>query len=87
MSTERCHDCAFTHGTEASNSPHTLVIANMHPDTRRLRWAFGDPENGASREDIERLLADATNIEEARLMIDEHIDLAMSAPAKGETDA
>lgn len=25
----RCHDCAFTHGTEASNSPHTLVVANM----------------------------------------------------------
>ena len=25
----RCHDCAFTHGTEASNSPHTVVVANM----------------------------------------------------------
>ncbi len=25
----RCNDCAFTHGTEASNSPHTVVIANM----------------------------------------------------------
>ncbi len=27
--TTRCHDCAFTHGTEASNSPQTLVVANM----------------------------------------------------------
>ncbi len=27
--TSRCHDCAFTHGTEASNSPQTLVVANM----------------------------------------------------------
>ncbi len=26
---KRCNDCAFTHGTEASNSPHTLVVANM----------------------------------------------------------
>ncbi len=26
---ERCHDCAFTHGTEASNSPHSVVVANM----------------------------------------------------------
>ncbi len=25
----RCLDCAFTHGTEASNSPQTLVVANM----------------------------------------------------------
>ena len=25
----RCNDCAFTHGTEASNSPHTVVVANM----------------------------------------------------------
>ncbi len=25
----RCNDCAFTHGTNASNSPHTLVVANM----------------------------------------------------------
>lgn len=29
MNGKRCNDCAFTHGTEASNSPHTLVIANM----------------------------------------------------------
>lgn len=36
--TERCNDCAFTHGTDASNSPHTVVIANMCAITGEPFW-------------------------------------------------
>lgn len=39
-------------------------------DTERLRWAFGSPDQGASREQIEHILMHADTLEEARELID-----------------
>ncbi len=47
-----------------------LDLAEARKDTDRLKWAFGDPENGASRKQIEKLLMHCCTLEEAREMID-----------------
>lgn len=46
------------------------IRAQQHPDSARLIWAFGDPENGATRQEIEQLLMHATTLDESRFMID-----------------
>jgi len=47
---------------------------SVHPvdilDRKRMEWLFGDPCNGASRDQIERILRDTSSIKEARRLID-----------------
>jgi hypothetical protein len=59
------------------------AVAENAKDAERLRYMFGDPENGASHEDLKRVWENATTLEEARAMID-----ALRADvAKAETPA
>lgn len=45
-------------------------LATAKQDSARLRWARGDPENVASRQQIEAILTHADSLDAARSMID-----------------